>query len=96
MSSVLGRFTKQSAEILDYYVSFSDWFANRSDAPASVDVTSDSGITVADSGLSGTTAKVVLSGGVNGTRYKITVRLTTNATPAIVKEADFYVTVKDV
>lgn len=96
MTTVLGRFDKQTAEVLDYYVLFEDWFSNRSDAPSSIAVTADAGITVAASSLSGTTAKVVLSGGTNGTRYKITVRLTTDATPAIVKEADFYVTIKDV
>lgn len=96
MSTVLGRFEKQTAEVLDYYVLFADWFSNRSDAAQSIAVTADAGITVAASSLTGTTAKVVLSGGTSGMRYKITVRLTTTATPAIVKEVDFTVTVKDV
>jgi hypothetical protein len=96
MATVLGKFTKQSGETLDYYVDFTDWFSNRSDAPASHTATADAGITVTTSSLSGNKVKVVLSGGTNGTKYKVTVKLTTNSTPAIVKEADFLVTVKDV
>ena len=96
MATVLGKFTKQSGETLDYYVDFTDWFSNRSDAPASHTATADAGITVSTSSLSGNKVKVVLAGGTSGTKYKITVKLTTNSTPAIVKEADFLVTVKDV
>ena len=94
--SIIGRFEKQSTETLDYYVLYSDWFSNRLDSPATFELVAQSGITVAESSLSGTTVKVVLAGGVNGTKYKITVRLTTNAATPIVKEADFIVRIKDV
>lgn len=96
MAAILGKFTKQSGETLDYYVDFTDWFSNRSDAPASHQATAEAGITVTTSSLSGNKVKVVLSGGTSGSKYKITVKVTTNATPAIIKEADFIVTVKDV
>lgn len=92
---VLGRFKKQSAEVLDYDVDFTDWIAERSETPDSQQVVADVGITVVAVSRTGNVVKVVLSGGTNGTRYKITVRLTTTPS-ALVKEADFYVTIKDI
>lgn len=96
MPSILGRFTKQSGETLDYIVDYSDWFLDRVDAPASVTATVETGMTVVASSISGETVKVVLSGGTDGTRYKCTVLLTTDAATPIIKEVDFMVTVRDV
>lgn len=98
MSSVriLGKFAKQPAEVIDVILDYTDWFAERDDAPASIAVTAEDGITLADDALIGNEARVVLSGGTDGTSYKVTVLLTTNASPAIVKEVDFTVRVKAV
>lgn len=98
MSSVRiqGKFEKQPAEVIDVVLDYTDWFAERDDAPASIAVTSDTGITIADDSLIANEARIVLSGGTDGVRYKVTVLLTTNASPAIVKEVDFYVRVKAV
>lgn len=94
---ILGRFEKQPGETLDYDVDFSDWFVGRSSAPVSFTVTvDDPGITVAGQSLSGFVVKVVLSGGVDGKTYKVTVRLTTSDPVPLVKEADFTVRVKAV
>ena len=94
MSTILGRFTKQSDEVLDYDVSYEDWFADRADTPASFTVVAETGITVDSSARTGNVVRVVLSGGTHGTAYKVTVLLTTS--DGIVKEADFVVKVKDV
>lgn len=94
MTAILGKFSKQSAEVLDYDVDFTDWFSNRTDTPESFTSTAETGITVVSSARSGNVIKTVLSGGTSGTKYKVTVRLTTSAN--LVKEADFTVTVKDV
>lgn len=97
MPQILGRFSKQPDEVLDYDVQFMDWFENRDDAYAShTTAVDDAGITVVSSTqVSGTdTIRVVLSGGTNNASYKVTVRLTTTA--GIVKEADFIVKVKAV
>jgi hypothetical protein len=95
MASVLGKFTKQSAEVLDYDVDFTDWFEGRvTDSPDSFVVTADAGITITGSTRTGYIVKVILSGGVSGQKYKITVRMTT--TNLLVKEADFVVAVKDI
>lgn len=91
--TTLGKFTKQSAEVLDYYVDFTSWFADRTDTPTSQVTTADAGVTVVSSAITGQKVKVVISGGTSGTKYKVTVRLTTSA--SIVKEVDFYVVVKD-
>ena len=94
MTAVLGKFDKQPAEILDYDVDFTDWFANRTDAPSSHTATAPDGITIVSATRTGNVVKVILSGGTEGTSYKITVRLTTTA--ALVKEADFTVKIKEV
>lgn len=90
--SLLGRFTKQPDEILDYDLDFTDFFEGRSDTPASFTVTAETGITVVGSSRTGNVVKVILSGGVSGTAYKITVLLTTST--GIKREGDFQVTVK--
>ena len=94
MTAILGKFIKQPDEVLDYDVDFSDWFSNRDDTPASYTVVAEAGITKVTDARTGNVVKAVLSGGVTGTKYKVTVLLTTSA--GLVKEADFTVTVKAV
>ena len=91
--AILGKFIKQPAEILDYDVDFSDWLADRNDTPLSYTAEATAGITLDGSTLTGNVVKVLLSGGTPG-RYKITIRLTTDA--GLVKEAEFFVTVKEI
>lgn len=91
--AILGKFIKQPAEILDYDVDFSDWLADRNDTPLSYTAEATAGITIDGSARTGNVIKVLLSGGTAG-RYKITVRLTTDA--GLVKEAEFIVTVKEI
>lgn len=95
--AVLGKFFKQPAEILDYDVDYTDWFSNRTDAPAAsnpVTVSVEPGITLVTFSRTGLVVKAVISGGTAGTKYKVTVRMTTTA--GLVKEADFTITVKEV
>lgn len=96
MSFILGRHTKQPDEVLDYDVSFVDWFSNRGDAADSITVTADTGIVVDGSSITANVVRVTLSGGTSGVTYKITVRLTTDAALPVVKEVDFLVKVKAV
>lgn len=101
---ILASFVKQPAETLDYDISFSE-FLTEGDVlastgspavPAPLDVSvSPSGLTlgptfVIDDGL---TVKQWLSGGVSGTRYKITLTATSNG--GRVKQVEFVVRVKD-
>jgi len=95
--TILGKFQKQPAEVLDYDVDYTEWFSNRVDTPAIVDpfeIAAETGITVVGSSITGNIVKVILAGGTALTKYKITVRLTTTA--GLIKEADFTVTVKEI
>lgn len=90
----LGRFEKQPAEILDYDVDYSEWFADRDDTPESFTTVVPAGVTLVSSQLLGQVVKLVIGGGTAGATYKITVRLTTAT--GLVKESDFSVKVKEV
>jgi len=96
MTAILGRFTKQPGETLDYDIDFTEWFTGRSDAPASYEVVVDTGITKVTDSRNGNVVKVVLSGGTSGVKYKVTVKLTTTAATPLIKEVDFTVAVKAV
>lgn len=93
---ILGKYVKQSGEILDYDVDFTKWFAARGLTPDILTVTAESGITLVASSRTGAVVKIVLGGGTSGTRYKITVTLTSSSAPALKREGDFLVTVKDI
>ena len=92
--AILGKFTKQPNEVLDYDVDYTDWFAARTDAPSTYTVLADAGITVVGSARTGNIIKIILAGGTTGTKYKIQTRLTTTA--SLVKEAEFTVAVKEI
>ena len=95
---ILGRKYKQPGETADFYVDWSEWFAGdpanglpaRLDSPITV-ATPDfpAGVTLEDLALVGYAAKLVISGGTSGVRHKITVRMTTDASPPIIDEAEF-------
>lgn len=88
--------TKQPNDVLEYPVSFARWAKGRTDAAASFTVDIPAGITLESSSLDGWIVWLVLSGGTSGQSYKITVRLTTDATPAIVKETEFILAVREI
>lgn len=92
--TILGKFKQQPNEILDYDVSYADFLSNRSDIISSVSVTAEPGIDVDSVNVAPPICKIVLSGGTNGSTYKITVRMTT--TSGVVKEDEFLVTVKEI
>lgn len=94
--AILGKFEKQSAEVLDYDVDFTKWFAARGLTPDILTVVAEAGITIVASSRTGAVVKIVLSGGTSGRQYKITVTLTSTSAPALKREADFVVKVKDI
>lgn len=87
--------TKQPSDILEYPVSYEQWAEGRTDAAATYAVDVPAGITLEASTLTGWVVWLVLSGGTAGQNYKITVRLTTDAIPAIRKETEFILAVKE-
>lgn len=94
MTALYGRFTKQSTETLDYDVDYTDWFDGRADAPELHEAVAETGITLDSSAMTGKIIKILLSGGTDGEKYKITARMITNS--GVVKEADFTVRIKDI
>ena len=91
---ILGKYKKQPNEVLDYDVSYADFFSNRTDTVASVTVVAQTGLTVVSTERDGLVVKTILSGGTDGTTYKVTLTLTT--TTGIVKEDEFYIAVKEI
>lgn len=94
MSSVLGRFTKQPADVLDYDFDYSDWLTDRGDTISTFTVTADAGITIGTTVHLSGVVKVFLSGGVDGGSYKITVTAVT--TGGRTKQAEIQVKVKEI
>ena len=90
----LARFTKQPADTQDYDIDFNEWLTGFADTGASHVVAVDTGITKVASTLTAGVVKVWLSGGVDGTSYKVTATL--NTTGGRIKQAEITVKVKEV
>lgn len=93
--AILGRWVKQPNERLSYAVDFTDWLAERpGNSIASFTVVATPGITVVATSKTGAIISTLLSGGTEGTTYKITVTVTTSASSEV-KEAEFTVKIKE-
>ena len=100
---ILGRFTKQPAETLDYDIDFTEFLADGDLLVTTGDppVPEPLSVTVLPAGLTlgptvvlgGLKVKQWVSGGTNGVSYKVTLTLTSNA--GRVKQVEFVVRVKD-
>lgn len=93
MGQTLGKYYKTPTEVLDYDVDYTDWFANRSDAPATASVTALPADLTVSVVVLGTFARVTASGGTSGVSYEVTVVQLTTGTPQRRKEAKFTVVV---
>jgi hypothetical protein len=71
------EFLKDPDAVLDYVFDWSTWLASGETISTSA-ITVESGITKNSESNTTTTATVWLSGGTEGSRYKITSRITTN------------------
>lgn len=101
---ILGKYTKQPAETLDYDIDFTDFLADgdklavtgNPPVPSPLNVTvSPAGLTVGSTFvISQMIIKQWISGGVDGVKYKVTVTATTEGGRVVQNE--FIVTVKDV
>lgn len=91
--SLLGTFTKQPAEKIDYDIDYSAWLTPGDDI-ASVVVTIDkTGLTIPQPQQASPVIKVWVSGGVDGAAYKITVTATTD--DGRLKQDEFKIKIKD-
>jgi hypothetical protein len=90
----LGNFPKQPVEVKDYDITYAEWLT-AGDNVQSVDVVvSPLGLTVESVFINDPVAKIWLSGGTDGTTYKLTVTMT--SADGRVKQDEFKIRVKDV
>ena len=101
---IIGSRPKQPADRKDYPISYTDWLAENApgDTLASaiaavecLNVPSDTSLVVASVGVSAQTVSPFLTGGTSGCRYKVTVTVTTAASPPRVDQCEFIINVKD-
>lgn len=89
----IGNFTKQPIETLDYDVNYSEWITTGDNIEeASVGITPD-GLTVESIFINDPKVKIWISGGENGTTYKLTITATT--ADGRVKQDEFRIKVKE-
>lgn len=81
---IVAKFEKQNFDEQDYDIDFNPYLSNVGDSIATLAVTAQDGITLGsgDKAASHTqgVVKFWISGGTSGTRYKITIQITTAAT----------------
>lgn len=91
--AILDNFSKQSAEVQDYDIDFTEYLYPFTDTPLSFTVTADTGITLALSSITGNVVKVWLAGGTDQIDYKVSIVMTT--TGGRVKQADIVIRVQN-
>lgn len=91
--AILAVFSKQTHEVQDYDVDFTPYLTEHVDTPVSYTVEAETGITIDSHSRTGNVVKVWVSGGVDGSTYKITVTMTTAG--GRVREADVKVKFRD-
>lgn len=94
--ALVGSFTKQANEILDFDIDYAPVLAGRADTLSTHTTSvSPAGLTIVSSTINSAKIKVVVSAGSNTTLYKVTVLATTS--PAGLKyEDEVNVTIEDV
>lgn len=90
---IIGRYTKQPNEMLDYDVDFSEWLEGRTDVIESFAVGVPSDLTLFASQKTGNVVKLIIGGGIDGQKHKVTVSVTTDT--SLVKEVEFLLTIKE-
>lgn len=93
--AVLGTFTKQPGEVLDYDIDADGWLPD-SDTIFSAITTAADGLTVQGTYIinDGRAVKVWVSGGVDGVTYKLEVTMTTE--DGRVKQSEFKIKCREV
>jgi hypothetical protein len=91
--AVIGSFTQQPADRLDYDVDYSDWLQAGDSVLSTVVTVAPTGLDVTGL-LIGKKVKVWVSSGADLTKYKVTI--TTTTTLGRVKQDELKVSIKDV
>lgn len=99
--AILGKFTKQPVEVLDYEFDFSAWLTDRSDTIASQTVTAATdtagatALTISSISNASGVVHFFAAGGTDGAKYEVTCTITTASSPARVKQAEILIYVKE-
>lgn len=91
--AILGKFTKQPADLIDYDIDYRDWLADRADTIASHTVEVDPGLTLDSSLEIAGVIKVFVGGGTDGVTYKVTCTVTTAG--GRIKQAEISIAVRE-
>lgn len=92
---ILARYTQQPGERLPRLIDFkTEWATQAGQTVTGFTVVADPGITVTADSLTDGVARILVSGGVDGVDYKVTVRATTTE-PGVVREADIIIKVRE-
>lgn len=90
----LGNFTKQPVEVKDYDIDYSEWLTTGDNVQSADVVVAPAGLVVESVFVNDPRVKVWVSGGADGTQYKLTVTMT--SADGRVKQDEFKIRVKDV
>lgn len=91
---ILGNFTKQPIDVLDYDIDYSQWLTTGDNVEGVNVAVEPSGLTVDNTFINDPRVKIYLSDGTDGTTYKITVTMTT--ADGRVKQDEFKLKVKEI
>lgn len=91
--AILGKYTKQPIDVIDYDFDYRDWLADRADSIVSHTVVADPGLTIDTSLEINGVIKVFVASGTDGQTYKVTCTVTTLG--GRVKQAEITVAVKE-
>ncbi len=100
--AILGKFTKQPVEVLDYQFDFTDWLADRSDTISGTPIVVSVPLTAGAANLTISSISTALgivrffaAGGVDGASYEITCTFNTASSPARTKQDEMVIKVKE-
>ena len=92
---ILGNFTKQPVDVVDYDIDYSEWLSEGDTIEsATVTVAPATNLVIDSLFVNDPRIKIWVSGGTNGVTYKVTVTATT--ADGRVKQDEFRVKVKDI
>lgn len=91
--AIIASYKQQPADNLDYAFDYTDFLQSGDHLLSATTSVSPSGLTVTPAVVAGTQVKFWVTGGVSGTKYKITITTTTSA--GRVKQDEAYVTIKE-
>lgn len=91
---ILGNFTKQPVDVVDYDVDYSEWLTTGDNVQSTEVTVTPTGLTIESVFVNDPRIKVWCSGGTDGTTYKLT--LTTTTADGRVKQDEFRVKVKEI